>query len=792
MKSKNLKEYFGTQRPSFAGGPGAGSNFYSGADLGAHTKGRLGTRGADSKFSQRMQAIVPNDYYDLLEEDDEEIDEDYVVENSKYSLRNILEAEGQRSKRTPTEAVWWESKINSSISKFLDKETKIKAKKALDTFKTQQRARGNDITPESLITFITNIMSDTSLLTESEKMLFSRSLFDSFPAQNKNEFERIILKFAGSVRGNDRINLGDGQIFPAINFETPDLDQKKLVDLFFKSADIVDRSSFESELEKSIGPDQESDYNLNPAKYVLSHWAKTQDRSTLPNKIFILLKNYYNQHGPVYNKISIDGNLVSSLFIRKQTQDLIKVIDEINRNLTLNPISTASPIIDSPEPESAPEPGASDPLDPIESIASTNLETSSPDSKESSNKSDKVKDSDLPIEEYAQFKRDTKDYAIEVGTEVFLRDAASLLFGLGDEAVGVLRIIYNLFFQIRRTNNQVLDQKEIVESYFEKLKTLDLTKDSVRRFHMTAVKEQIVKLQKLQQDILRDITDLIQGVIALIPDDQLGPIAGLETSLGKLSENLPKIVGKYLDTLKADDTTQIEMLIKKDSSFKPIRDAMVFLSAIKFLSNFSNFPLSLLSFLNVNIFNPIGIFVMGIQSLFITAELQKKLIIAHNHLENNRIEYLSSSVPQSDVEITPVKNIINTDTNINMNTQRSASDKYKSIARKLFYSRPGDTTILQDLFSESLEKRTLVYLIEDYEIVDEDIDAEENDLDEFSGVGAVAGFSLPLGTSPRGKNGVHSSTSGGEIFPYTKSDRKKFKKFSKKTLGAIYEQSRYS
>ena len=91
MKNKNLKEYFGTQRPSFAGGPGAGSNFYSGADLGAHTQGRLGTRGADSKFSQRMQFAVPNDYYDLLEEDEEEIDEDYVVENTRYSLNKILD-----------------------------------------------------------------------------------------------------------------------------------------------------------------------------------------------------------------------------------------------------------------------------------------------------------------------------------------------------------------------------------------------------------------------------------------------------------------------------------------------------------------------------------------------------------------------------------------------------------------------------------------------------------------------------------------------------------------------------
>lgn len=90
MKKNKLKEYYGTQRPSFAGGPGAGSNFYSGRDLGTHSRGSLGTRGADSNFSRRMQALVPNDYYDLLEEEEEEIDEDVVVENSRYSLEKIL------------------------------------------------------------------------------------------------------------------------------------------------------------------------------------------------------------------------------------------------------------------------------------------------------------------------------------------------------------------------------------------------------------------------------------------------------------------------------------------------------------------------------------------------------------------------------------------------------------------------------------------------------------------------------------------------------------------------------
>lgn len=92
VKKYKIKEYYGTQRPSFAGGPGAGSNFYSGRDLGTHSRGSLGTRGADSNFSRRMQALVPNDNYDLLEEEEDEvIDEDVVVENSRYSLVSTLQ-----------------------------------------------------------------------------------------------------------------------------------------------------------------------------------------------------------------------------------------------------------------------------------------------------------------------------------------------------------------------------------------------------------------------------------------------------------------------------------------------------------------------------------------------------------------------------------------------------------------------------------------------------------------------------------------------------------------------------
>jgi hypothetical protein len=86
---------------------------------------------------------------------------------------------------------------------------------------------------------------------------------------------------------------------------------------------------------------------------------------------------------------------------------------------------------------------------------------------------------------------------------------------------------------------------------------------------------------------------------------------------------------------------------------------------------------------------------------------------------------------------------------------------------------------------DSLKRKSLAYLISESEedIVDEEVEAEGEELEEFSGAGAVAGFTLPLGASPRGPKGAHSSTTGGKAYPYTSSDRSKFNKFSKKTYG---------
>jgi len=91
MANKKIKsESYGTQRQTWAGGAGAGSNFQHGKDLGTHTRGSLGTRGADSNWSRASQAVMPLNAFTHFLDEDEEFDEDYSVEDSKYDLQEIL------------------------------------------------------------------------------------------------------------------------------------------------------------------------------------------------------------------------------------------------------------------------------------------------------------------------------------------------------------------------------------------------------------------------------------------------------------------------------------------------------------------------------------------------------------------------------------------------------------------------------------------------------------------------------------------------------------------------------
>ena len=493
MKKDKLKEYYGTQRPSFAGGPGAGSNFYSGRDLGTHSRGSLGTRGADSNFSRRMQALVPNDYYDLLEEEDDEIiDENIVVENSRYSLKKIF-------------------KLNEDAP-YADPEE--------DPF---------------LRDAVVEILSDPTEL---------------------------------------------------------------------------------SKFENSLG-----------------------------NKLY------------------------------------------------------------------------------------------------------------------------------EFGSEFVLRDIASFTLG-GDELIGFLRIIINIFFQIRRTNNEVERQKEIIEKYFKYIgnNSSDINSNQNRKNkEISVIQEHIVKLQDLQDDLIRDIIDALQGAISLFPDDAVGTTAAIETSLGKLAEKLPK----FFESLEIESLSELEMIVKKEPEFEALRYVIALLSGIKFLSNFAMLTTgpvgiipTVLSLLNINIFNPFKILISGIRSVFVISDLQNKLMVADQTLKSNRAEYFyTPDIEYSEENALP---------------SAASPSSTSEFIRKLFVSKPGDT----GLFSESLKNKSLSYLIEERDsVLDEDLEENENEIEEFSGAGAAAIGTLPLGVSTKGPGKSHSSSRGGKAFPYSKKNRENFKKYTKNTFG---------
>ena len=70
---------------------GAGGMFYHGAELGKLKPGSLGSHRADVNFSRRMQALVPKDYYDNIDDDDE--DDEILEAAINLSLEPLYEDE---------------------------------------------------------------------------------------------------------------------------------------------------------------------------------------------------------------------------------------------------------------------------------------------------------------------------------------------------------------------------------------------------------------------------------------------------------------------------------------------------------------------------------------------------------------------------------------------------------------------------------------------------------------------------------------------------------------------------
>ena len=86
---KSLLEYYGTQRPTFAGNAGAGSNFSVGKSL--------GYTGADANFSSYMSSKkFPVDYFETDDEEEEEMEDNIlekrVLDNGKYALEETLQS----------------------------------------------------------------------------------------------------------------------------------------------------------------------------------------------------------------------------------------------------------------------------------------------------------------------------------------------------------------------------------------------------------------------------------------------------------------------------------------------------------------------------------------------------------------------------------------------------------------------------------------------------------------------------------------------------------------------------
>jgi hypothetical protein len=367
--------------------------------------------------------------------------------------------------------------------------------------------------------------------------------------------------------------------------------------------------------------------------------------------------------------------------------------------------------------------------------------------------------------EVSKLKRSLGDLIYEEGIEFVFRDLASITVG-GDELFGVIRIIFNIFVQIRGSNNEVERQQEIIEEYLRLLEENPDTVQQQKDRHLRAMQDHIAKIQEIQEDLGRDLTDLAQGVIALIPDDVGGPIAIIESALGKAAETLPEI----FESLEISELSELEVAIKQAPEFSGLRYLITFLTGFKFLANFAplamglpGIPVVILSLLNVNFFNPVKIVTMGVQNMFVISMLQNRLLIAHKMLKDDDFRLQDPDTPEPSFD-------------------REFSDdnrEYDSeILRRLFITKPGDP---KGFFEESLEKRTLSYLLEEKE--DDEVNEDEEEVNEFSGAGAIGIGTLPLGMSTKSDSGAHSSHSGGKAYPYGKKSQRKHKQYARKTFG---------
>lgn len=786
MKTKNLKENFGTQTPSFAGG--GGSNFSIGADLGAHSKGRLGTRGADSKFSQRMQAIIPNDYYDLLEEDEEEIDENYFVESSRYSLKdlNLFEA-GPKPVPKPSDHLFWINKIKKSIGEISNSEIKSRINSAFE--KAKESLRGKN--PIEYWTSIIAQLNYTILKTDP----VLQNLFNKTLGLDDELMRNIIFAYSKLLGENETetVTVGAGYNFPFVKFnllrDPPNEKIIKFLDDYTK-----DKEEFGKILTNKL------ERHFNGKEY--EHY----------KKIFVILPRSKTPKTPksLYKKAVEDNfnNIIYKIQIYEKDQKAKRSPSPTAQPLPSAPsvdTSRASP----PEPVSPPEPDldldmtsdddASDtPADDVsDSEGSSEVPalprpgtSPSPASRAGaasparpSSKPPEANPFDELIEDpifdnpfvklfvkrsrdprvdvtdfYKYFKnkkgktnesfdrslnQKSLSYLIEEG---FLDD----LTDIGTDLVGDLGAT-----AASAGTFGVTSAAFILKNLYELQETSKKADIAIEAFLLNPSDETCENIEKIISDIITDFIDLVQRTVEAIPD----PVGDVAVTIGTVSINFSKILTSLKTLFSASDTlSKIKHLGKMHLILKP------FIKIILSILDSEQTPEEVKN-----------------DKRFIIGTLNKMILI----IDLTEDYYIQKRVAETaGIKDFQYKNKI---------FQKSRSfdeyDPQTSHARKSPEQREREYLSDYDdgfnFLQDSLKRKSLTYLISesDEDIVDEEVEAEGEELEEFSGAGAVAGFTLPLGASPRGPKGAHSSTTGGKAYPYTSSNRSKFNKFSKKTFG---------
>ena len=791
MKTKNLKENFGTQAPSFAGG--GGSNFSIGADLGTHSKGRLGTRGADSKFSQRMQAIVPNDYYDLLEEEDEEeIDESYFVENSRYSLKdlNLFEAGPRRVTPTPNMQLFWTNKIKKSI----DTIGNSAIKKKIDNF--FEDAKDNFSSGSNPISYWTTFIAQLNFrFLKSYPVL--QSLFNKTLGLDSDLMRNIIFAYSKLLGENETVVVGQDSNFPTVKFNLlRDPSDDQIIN-FLKDYE-KDKEKFERSLRDKL----ENHFN----KDAYNHY----------KKIFLILPRSKAAPKNLYEKAVEDNykNIIHKIQIYENTKKAkTRPPSPAQPSPSAPSVDTSRVSPPEPEPVVTPEPDLDLSMDSDDDASDTSDDVSdSEDSSEvpvpprsgtppspssSAGASSPARSSRKPPE------ANPFDELIE--DPIFDNPFVKLFVKRSRDPRVDLTDFYNYFKNKKRKTNEsfdlALNQKSlsylieegvlddlvdigtdvvgdlgaaaasagtfgvtsaafILKNLYELKETSKKADIAIEAFLLNPSDEACENIEKILSDIITDFIDLIQRTVEAIPGDVVGELVSSSSSI---LANTGKVLSSLKTFFSASDTlSKIKNLGKMHLILKP------FIKIILSILDSEQTPEEIKN-----------------DKRFVLGTLNKMILI----IDLTEDYYIQKRV----AETAGIKDFEYKNKIFQKNRSFDDYDPQTSYARKSPEQREReyssendvDSDFDFDFLQDSLKRKSLTYLISESEedVVDEEVEAEGQELEEFSGAGAVAGFTLPLGASPRGPKGEHSSTSGGKAYPYTSSNRSKFNKFSKKTFG---------